>query len=394
MNTLPVQKLNAVSEKTRTSVSLAAFDDYRKEAEWLVECYEDLIRMDKGIYPHCPAERLKEARESLIDEDDDDYDERLVSVCAKLEAEFNPEDAYDDDAEITRARVSKHIALLVGSFPNANPTDPKTYSKMLVEEVVAASPRVPVLESACRKIRRTCKFLPTISELLDAIEEEQKFWRRYWQALDCCDSLAEVLRRKVSAETERREAEQKRRDEISAARVAPICVGDRVRHLRSTVSFLSDCLGTVEEIITNPSGDDRVRVYFDERGYYKPPIRYLERLAACEETEQEHARRRAKKQPITVGDRVRHKEGRSVGTVTKLEDGACCVRSDKTGREVWVGGGVVGLERLVAGDGGLEPAAPLMIEHKATVPMGPIASPDGALVDISEAVDAAREGSA
>jgi len=35
-----------------------------------------------------------------------------------------------------------------------------------------------------------------------------------------------------------------------------------------------------------------------------------------------------------------------------------------------------------------------MIEHKATVPMGPIASPDGALVDISEAVDAAREGSA
>ena len=62
--------------------------------------------------------------------------------------------------------IRKAIATLLGSFPNAAPGDPKVYTAMLLEEVNAADPSYEVLESACRKIRRTSKFVPAVAEVL------------------------------------------------------------------------------------------------------------------------------------------------------------------------------------------------------------------------------------
>jgi vacuolar-type H+-ATPase subunit I/STV1 len=212
-----------------------AFDEFVKQAQMLVSTYRALDSAVHDIYPHCPSERLPKAETLLesYDRSDRKRIERFEGACR----EFNPDEAYDEDYQITKAQVSKHVSLLVGSFPNANPADPEVYTKMLIEEIMAAEPSVVSLESACRSIRRSAKFLPTISEVLEALKEESKTWTKCWEAIECIDEAAEELRQKLATEKERRAAQ-----EDEKRKTAPLfSVGDRVKHQKfgtGTVSFV------------------------------------------------------------------------------------------------------------------------------------------------------------
>jgi len=156
---------------------------------------------------------------------------------------FDPEDAYEDDSyQIRKAQVAKHVSLLVGSFPNAAPGNPEVYVMMLVEEIIADAPSVPVLESTRRIIRRTQKFLPAISEVLEILKEEKK-WDKCLDGFQC-DDVAEALREKLDAEKQRREAEAKEREERNRIAALPFKTGDAVHH-----SKFGD--GTVQEIDGN-----------------------------------------------------------------------------------------------------------------------------------------------
>ena len=74
--------------------------------------------------------------------------------------------------------------MLVGSFPNAGPHDAQGYTRMLIEEIYASEPGACVLESACRRIRRTMKFPPSIAEFLKVLDEEGSRWCNRWEACD------------------------------------------------------------------------------------------------------------------------------------------------------------------------------------------------------------------
>jgi hypothetical protein len=61
---------------------------------------------------------------------------------------------------------------LIGGFPNASPHAPEVYTRLLVEEIVAANPDAVALEATCREIRRTKTFAPSIPELRNLLIDQ------------------------------------------------------------------------------------------------------------------------------------------------------------------------------------------------------------------------------
>jgi hypothetical protein len=78
--------------------------------------------------------------------------------------------------EITRRVVTEKVGLLIGGFPNAGPHNPEAYMGMLIEEIIAANPRVSVLEATCRELRRSKNFAPSIAEVLKELKAQANKW--------------------------------------------------------------------------------------------------------------------------------------------------------------------------------------------------------------------------
>ena len=73
----------------------------------------------------------------------------------------------------TAIEINQHLAVLVGCMAGQK-LDMRLYSAALVEDVGALQPSIGALEAACRHLRRTCTFVPTIAECLQAIRDRQK----------------------------------------------------------------------------------------------------------------------------------------------------------------------------------------------------------------------------
>lgn len=73
--------------------------------------------------------------------------------------------------------IKRHVGMLIGSFPNANATNPETYAAALIYDLIDC--RIPdaVLIQTCQQIRRSSRFLPTISEVL----KDAKFYLAEWE---------------------------------------------------------------------------------------------------------------------------------------------------------------------------------------------------------------------
>jgi hypothetical protein len=67
--------------------------------------------------------------------------------------------------------LQSHLAVLVGSFPNAPKSDLTIYGAALLEDVADMKPSRYAIMRACRQLRRTTRFLPIISEVLEAVRE-------------------------------------------------------------------------------------------------------------------------------------------------------------------------------------------------------------------------------
>lgn len=77
-------------------------------------------------------------------------------------------------APATKRDLANHLGVLVKSFPNAGRDNAEIYGRMLLEDVGAQQPSVGAVEAACRHLRRTSTFLPTIAEVLNALGESKK----------------------------------------------------------------------------------------------------------------------------------------------------------------------------------------------------------------------------
>jgi hypothetical protein len=87
------------------------------------------------------------------------------AVLAELQAAARPA----SDLEI-----GKHLGVLVKCFPNTGTADRETYGSVLVLDVIAAQPSISDVEAACRMLRQTSNFMPTIAEVLTALHVEKQ----------------------------------------------------------------------------------------------------------------------------------------------------------------------------------------------------------------------------
>jgi hypothetical protein len=100
--------------------------------------------------------------------------DRLAAEVAKVidgKRFYNRDELYDDDEQLSRSVIAEQVGVLLGSYPNAVPHDAEAYVLMMIEEIAMAEPGAIELEMACRRLRRTLKFPPTIPEMLEAIEK-------------------------------------------------------------------------------------------------------------------------------------------------------------------------------------------------------------------------------
>lgn len=73
--------------------------------------------------------------------------------------------------EKPNSRMNRVLAgLMVGSFPNARPYSPDTYLEALIDALEQSGLLVAVVAKACNQVTTTCKFPPTVSEVVEAAE--------------------------------------------------------------------------------------------------------------------------------------------------------------------------------------------------------------------------------
>jgi hypothetical protein len=92
-------------------------------------------------------------------------------------------------APATHDDVADALESLVGAFPNSKAD--ALFGRLLVADVGALRPSRGALDAACRRLRRTFKFLPAIAEICDAIDHAEKY--TYRNALDYLEKLPRKL---------------------------------------------------------------------------------------------------------------------------------------------------------------------------------------------------------
>lgn len=124
------------------------------------------------------------ARVALISDDD----RAVLARCEQAQDLFDPPDCYDDaetaDRTLRVEVIGQRIALLVGGFPSGAPGDPDVYVNLLIEQIDAVEGlSLPALDAAVYQIIGTQKFLPTASEVLAVVNEQNEEWDQRMHAI-------------------------------------------------------------------------------------------------------------------------------------------------------------------------------------------------------------------
>jgi hypothetical protein len=79
--------------------------------------------------------------------------------------------------------IRQQLAFLLGAFPASTAPDPQVYSRVMIAEVSAAQPSLHALDTACRNLRRSLRWPPSIGEVLSSLEEAEAKWSRRYSAV-------------------------------------------------------------------------------------------------------------------------------------------------------------------------------------------------------------------
>ena len=75
--------------------------------------------------------------------------------------------ATEDSDRPVYSEVAKMITILMGSFPTSKIPEPEIFVRVLMDDVMALEPSFVEMESTCRHLRKTKKFMPSISEVIE-----------------------------------------------------------------------------------------------------------------------------------------------------------------------------------------------------------------------------------
>jgi hypothetical protein len=154
------------------------------------------------------------------------HHEHLLTVIETMlpEAEALLARVEKFSAPASKTQLANHLAVLLKSFPNAGKDDAEVFGRMLCEDVGAQHPTVGGIEAACRHLRRTSRFIPTISEVLAALAEAEESQRKTIVVLSSFPTQRERLALRIQedrARNEEWEREYERQAERRAKELQP-----------------------------------------------------------------------------------------------------------------------------------------------------------------------------
>lgn len=83
-------------------------------------------------------------------------------------------DALDAAQPATKTEIAMHLAALMKSVPyDGGRGEAEFFGRQLIEDVGSLQPTITGLALACRNIRRTSKFIPSIAEFLEALSSAE-----------------------------------------------------------------------------------------------------------------------------------------------------------------------------------------------------------------------------
>jgi hypothetical protein len=142
------------------------------------------------LYNYPSTEKLKKAVEQaqLFTADND------LPLLAKRIKETNRPASKDD--------IASAILLLMGSFVTSR-SELEIRAKMMAGDIGAQAPGWFAIDIACRKLRRTLKFAPMISEVLEAIKQAESEIDLAVLALEKLPMKTEAAAREIEIRTKR-----------------------------------------------------------------------------------------------------------------------------------------------------------------------------------------------
>ncbi|WP_154071920.1 hypothetical protein [Bradyrhizobium erythrophlei] len=237
------------------------------------------------------AQRVELAKEAAIDcerrvlplvvskDDERSEADELLDRC-------EPDNWRDENGRPLKSEIAKMLAIHMGSIPMPSNIGVAVFTRVLLDDVMALEPSFFILESACRELRTTKDWHPSIAEVIAAIKKQRGEWCERLDAVECIEGVyAELVEAiaeaeaQLATEEERRikaAAERRRAEERKAAKSQPLVVGDRVR----TVDHGT---GTVLEIVPIHRFYVEYLVRFDTTSLWHLSAAYFERLIAGDE---------------------------------------------------------------------------------------------------------------
>jgi hypothetical protein len=99
-------------------------------------------------------------------------------------------------ADGSRKAIVAMVAMLIDAFPSGRPANPEAYLDAIVYDLLAMRFSASVVAMACQSVRRTHKFLPSISEIIEAantaVEEFEAAERHALRSAEMIERLRKI----------------------------------------------------------------------------------------------------------------------------------------------------------------------------------------------------------
>jgi hypothetical protein len=277
-NLAKIEKSKATPVPFKGAQELADFDAFDKGTAKLAALHSRIMEAARNIIGN---DLIGLSNSSIV------YAERLLEQCieaetkakcqklAKMQEQLEPAEYMTDDG-ISAPYVVLMLTKFLCAFPTHNVPDPQAFLQILTEEVVSRSPNWFALHSTLLKLRRTSKFVPTLSEVLEELDQSSARWM---DQLDVAESVLDAIAELPSIIQQGRD-EMAKREQRRLEAQRPLQVDDRVLHF-ATGTPVAHRLGKGTVLAV---GHSTIRVQFDKAEFGTREIiaRFLLRLPAEE----------------------------------------------------------------------------------------------------------------
>ncbi|MGY2982659.1 hypothetical protein [Bradyrhizobium sp. USDA 4508] len=126
---------------------------------------------------------------------------------------------WDASGNVTVTAIAKVVGLFISSFPQHQP-NAEIFTVQMIEDVQDWNPHPFPLSEACRELRLTMKFTPSIAELCKAYDEASYQWGMRWDWKDDVDKIAKELTALIDESEKQHERDrlEREREELERER--------------------------------------------------------------------------------------------------------------------------------------------------------------------------------